>query len=95
MKAKKIAWDRKVNKPRLTKRVKKPVRCANLMEQRLITVAAILRTLPEHRLNLNMLHEVFGRMIYFNEPEPKPHEIKARPLMKRIARQNELEYWMK
>jgi hypothetical protein len=95
MEAKKIAWGRKVSRPKLTKRIKKPLREVTMMERRMVEVTAALRTLSENKLTVENIQEVFHRTMYFNNLPKTMLEKKARPLVRKLARLNKLDDWTK
>lgn len=95
MKTKKIDWGRRVNRPRVTKRVKKPPREAYAMEKRMLCTAALLKTLPDNKITISALTEIFGVLHY---PEAIPTQTgmrKAMPTLRRLIRLNEVADWTK
>ena len=93
METKKIDWNRKVNRPRVTKRIKKPPREAYTMERRMISAAALIKILPDNKITIAALTEIFGVLHY-----PDAAVIgfrKALPIIRRISRLNNLADWTK
>lgn len=95
METKKINWNRRVNRPRLTKRVKALPRRAFTMEKRMITVAALIRIADEKELTLNNLHNIFTVLHFEESAIGKTRMKKALATMRRITRAAGLADWTK
>jgi hypothetical protein len=93
--AKTPSMNRKVSRPRLSLRKNSGLRDATLIEQKMITLAATILSLKEKKLTIDSLHDIFGRVIYTQLTPVTPRELKARPILRRIAKMNKLIDWTK